>query len=280
MNCYIRNQIIINPNQKDWDSEKYSIEAMVNNYPKHERAIVYVKEGEKEKIIGEVARIYIIDGCIYGDINFTKDWKEVVCRLRKNPYSEVEMRSIGNNPDFSCLDKVIFADNANYEHHIDLKSIIGEQEHAYWLFNRPFYNNPMEAINPESAVIFNKKYDNEKSGLLGSVHTSEEKPSNYYDIKENNAAIAFDNEGEDIGNGIMRYGHYCNGALMGYVAVGITKFGGNVSRQEILNILEKFVEHRKKQVVTRGVEFYVDDDLSEDERQRRLKDLRDLSRKP
>ncbi|EAW2469889.1 hypothetical protein FMF70_00345 [Salmonella enterica] len=63
--------------------------------------------------------------------------------------------------------------------------------------------------------------------------------------EEKESVITFSNEGEDIGNGIMRYGHYCNGALMGYVAVGITKFGGNVSRQEILNILEKFVEHQQ-----------------------------------
>ncbi|EBI1588894.1 hypothetical protein FKY70_15420 [Salmonella enterica] len=245
MSCYIRNQIIVNPNQKDWDSEKYSIEAMVNNYPKHEHAGVYVKEGEKEKIIGEVARIYIIDNCIYGDINFTRDWKEVVCRLRKKPYSEVEMRSIGNDPDFSCLDKVIFVDNENYTHHIDLKSIIGGQEHAYWLFNRPFYNNPMEAIQPESAVIFNKKYDNEKTGFAGYVNINEEKPSNYYDIKENNAVITFDNEGENIGNGIMRYGHYCNGALMGYVLCGVTEFGGDCRPRHPLDILDKFVEHQR-----------------------------------
>ncbi|EHN6228861.1 hypothetical protein KJE99_005075, partial [Salmonella enterica] len=91
--------------------------------------------------------------------------------------------------------------------------------------------------------------------------------------------------GQDIGNGILRYGHYKNGALMGYVIIKVTEFGGNNRHQESLDILEKFTEHQRKnnKVITRSIEMYVDDtemkNLSEDERQKRLKDLRDLSRK-
>lgn len=106
-------------------------------------------------------------------------------------------------------------------------------------------NDIAKSEAPESAVIFNKKYDNEKTGFAGYVNINEEKPSNYYDIKENNAVITFDNEGENIGNGIMRYGHYCNGALMGYVLCGVTEFGGDCRPRHPLDILEKFVEHQR-----------------------------------
>lgn len=71
------------------------------------------------------------------------------------------------------------------------------------------------------------------------------RPSNYYDIKENNAAITFDNEGEDVGNDIMRYGYYRNGALMGYVVCGVTEFCGDYRPRHPLDILEKFVEHQR-----------------------------------
>ncbi|EOA1532671.1 hypothetical protein ACH8KY_003175 [Salmonella enterica subsp. enterica serovar Braenderup] len=111
---------------------------------------------------------------------------------------------------------------------------------------RNLINSATKSEAPESAVLFNKKYDNANSGLIGSVHTSEEKPSNYYDIKENNAAITFSNEGEDIGNGIMRYGYYYNGALMGYVVCGVTEFCGDHRPRHPLNILEKFVEHQRR----------------------------------
>ncbi len=250
MNSYIRNVLLVDSALTEGNINISSLEIAVNNYPKHEQAIVRV-EGDSdcgEAIIGTVQRIYIANNCLYGDIKFTRDWKFVVTTLIYKPFPLATIAGVINVPDLTYLDKVDFIshESNSCSGAINLNSIIGEQEHAYWLFNRPFYNNPMEAIQPESAVLFNKKYDNEKSGLLGSVYTSEEKPSNYYDIKENNAAIAFDNEGEDIGNGIMRYGHYYNGALMGYVAVGITKFGGNVSRQEILNILEKLVEHQRR----------------------------------
>lgn len=284
MSCYIRNVLLVDSVLTEGNIDISPLEIAVNNYPKHEQAIVRVEGGSDcgEAIIGTVQRIYIANNCLHGDIKFTSDWKFVVTRLIYKPFPLATIAGVINVPDLTYLDKVDFIshESNSCSGAINLNSIIGEQEYAYWMFNRPTYNNPMEAIQPESVVIFNKKYDNEKSGLIGSVYTSEEKPSNYYDIKENNVAITFSNEGEDIGNGIMRYGHYCNGALMGYVVCGVTEFGGDYRPRHPLDILEKFVEHRKKQVVTRSVEFYVDDDLSEDEEQRRLKDLRDLSRKP
>lgn len=172
MNCYIRNKLIFSPNQKKWDSEKYSIEAIVNNYPKHERAGVYVKEDGKEKRIGEVSRIYIIDDYIFGDIEFFRDWKDVICRLRKNPYSEAELRSIGDNPDFSCLDKLIFVDNEYYTDPIDLKSIIGEQEYAYWMANRPRYDNVKKYILPKPATAHKKECNEKTNGFTGQASDS------------------------------------------------------------------------------------------------------------
>ncbi|EMD3304124.1 hypothetical protein VQ270_003311 [Salmonella enterica] len=239
MKCYIRNLLILNPNQKNFDDEKYSIEAIVNNYPKHERAKVRVKREEKgrECTIGEVLRIYITDGCIYGDIEFNEDWKDIVCLLHKKPYTEVELRSIGDNPDFSCLDKVIFVDNENYTKPVDLGSIISEQEYAYWMFNRPRYDSAQEATQPETDKLFKKKYDDVNSGFVGTVEST--------DSKGKEPVITFDNEGQDIGSGILRYGHYKNSALMGYVVAGVTEFGGNYRPRHPLDILEKFVEHQR-----------------------------------
>ncbi|EEB5699459.1 hypothetical protein RNH31_003760 [Salmonella enterica] len=62
---------------------------------------------------------------------------------------------------------------------------------------------------------------------------------------EKESVITFSNEGQDIGNGIMRYGHYCNGALMGYVVCGVTEFGGDYRPRHPLDILEKFVEYQR-----------------------------------
>ncbi|HCL5288916.1 TPA: hypothetical protein N2G35_003324 [Salmonella enterica] len=62
---------------------------------------------------------------------------------------------------------------------------------------------------------------------------------------EKESVITFDNEGEDVGNGIMRYGHYRNGALMGYVLCGVTELGGDYRPRHPLDILEKFVEHQR-----------------------------------
>lgn len=112
---------------------------------------------------------------------------------------------------------------------------------------------------------------------------TKEEVSKMQDEKE--SVITFSNEGQDIGNGIMRYGHYCNGALMGYVLCGVTEFGGDYRPRHPLDILEKFVEHQRKndKVTARNVNLYVDEaeltSLSDDEQQKRLKDLRELEYK-
>ncbi|END3473456.1 hypothetical protein ABL142_002278 [Salmonella enterica] len=250
MSCYIRNVLLVDSALTEGNIDISSLEIAVNNYPKHEQAIVRVEvdSGCGKNIIGTVQRIYIANNCLYGDIKFTKDWKFIVTSLIYNPFPLATISGVINVPDLTYLDKIDFISRESdaCSVAIDLNSIVGEQEYAYWLFNRPTYNNSIEAIQPESAVIFKKKYDNEKTGFAGYVNINEEKPSNYYDIKENNSVITFDNEGEDLGNGIMCYGHYCNGALMGYVACGVTEFGGDCRPRHPLDILEKFVEHLRK----------------------------------
>ncbi|EBS5659495.1 hypothetical protein DU054_15905 [Salmonella enterica subsp. enterica serovar Bareilly] len=250
MNCYIRYVLLVDSALTEGNIDISSLEIAVNNYPKHEQAIVRV-EGDSdcgEAIIGTVQRIYIANNCLYGDIKFTRDWKFVVTRLIYNPFPLATIAGVINVPDLTYLDKVDFISRESNACSvaIDLDSIVGEQEYAYWLFNRPRYDHAQEATQRESVVLFNKKYDNEKTGFAGYVNINKEKPSNYYDIKENNSVITFDNEGEDFGNGIMRYGHYYNGALMGYVVCGVTGFGGDHRPRHPLDILEKFVEHQRK----------------------------------
>ncbi len=252
MNCYIRDVLLVDSALTEGNIDISSLEIAVNNYPKHEQAIVRV-EGDSdcgEAIIGTVQRIYIANNCLYGDIKFTRDWKFIVTSLIYNPFPLATISGVINVPDLTYLDKVDFISRESdaCSVAIDLNYIVGEQEYPYWLFNRPRYDHAQEATQRESAVIFNKKYDNEKTGFAGYVNINEEKQSNYYDIKENNSVITFDNEGENIGNGIMRYGHYCNGALMGYVLCGVTEFGGDYRPRHPLDILEKFVEHQRKKL--------------------------------
>ncbi|ECH2929144.1 hypothetical protein FOV05_13365 [Salmonella enterica] len=281
MKCYIRNVLLINPSATNGNIDCNCLEAVVRNYPKHGDALVYVKEDgvDGEILIGNVERIYIINNCLFGDISFIKDWTFVVSLLVYKPFPLATIAGIFDMPEFSHLNKIEFIDNESdaCSDAIDLSKICGEQEYAYWVFNRPRYGSVQEATQPEIGTLFKKKYDDVNSGFIGTVEST--------DSKRKEPVITFDNEGQDIGNGILRYGHYKNGALMGYVIIKVTEFGGNNRHQESLDILEKFTEHQRKnnKVTTRSIEMYVDDtemkNLSEDERQKRLKDLRDLSRK-
>ncbi|EEB7341505.1 hypothetical protein DI121_17130 [Salmonella enterica] len=281
MKCYIRNVLLINPSATNGNIDCNCLEAVVKNYPKHGDALVYVKEdGVDGKIlIGKVERIYTINNCLFGDISFTRNWKFVVSNLVYKPFPLATISGIFDTPDFTHLDEIEFIDNESdaCSDAIDLSKICGEQEYAYWMFNRPHYDSAQEATQTETDALFKKKYDDVNSGFIGTVEST--------DSKRKEPVITFDNEGQDIGNGILRYGHYKNGALMGYVIIKVTEFGGNNRHQESLDILEKFTEHQRKnnKVITRSIEMYVDDtemkNLSEDERQKRLKDLRDLSRK-
>lgn len=250
MSCYIRNVLLVDSALTEGNIDISSLEIAVNNYPKHEQAIVRVEvdSGCGKDIIGIVQRIYIANNCLYGDIKFTKDWKFVVSNLIYKPFPLATISGVSDVPDLTYLDKVDFISHESNacSGAIDLNSIVGEQEFAYWLFNCPRYDHAQESTQQESAVRFHKKYNNEKSSLLGYVNTSNTKPINYYDIKENNAVITFDNEGKDIGNDTMRYGYYCNGTLMGYVICGVTEFCGDYRPRHPLDILEKFVEHQRK----------------------------------
>ncbi|ECF0262038.1 hypothetical protein EZX95_14780 [Salmonella enterica subsp. enterica serovar Java] len=180
MNSYIRDVLLVNPTITEGNIDISSLEIAVNNYPKHEQAIVRVEvdSGCGKDIIGIVQRIYIANNCLYGDIKFTRDWKFVVTKLIYNPFPLATIAGVINVPDLTYLDKVDFISHESNacSDAIDLNSIVGEQEYAYWLFPHPFYNNPMEDIQSGSAVRFNKKYDNEKSGLPGYVNTSNTKP--------------------------------------------------------------------------------------------------------
>ncbi|MDJ5401773.1 hypothetical protein LD891_16205 [Salmonella enterica] len=180
MSCYIRNVLLVDSALTEGNIDISSLEIAVNNYPKHEQAIVRVEvdSGCGKDIIGIVQRIYIANNCLYGDIKFTRDWKFVVTKLIYNSFPLATIAGVINVPDLTYLDKVDFISHESNacSDAIDLNSIVGEQEYAYWLFPHPFYNNPMEDIQSGSAVRFNKKYDNEKSGLLGYVNTSNTKP--------------------------------------------------------------------------------------------------------
>ncbi|EIZ8432236.1 hypothetical protein MQY13_000528 [Salmonella enterica subsp. diarizonae] len=243
MKCYIRNVLLINPSATNGNIDCASLEIVVKNYPKHEHALVYVKEDDSciQTLIGNVERIYIINNCLFGDISFSKDWKFVTSNLVYKPFPLATIAGIFDMPEFSHLNKIEFIDNESdaCSDAIDLSKICGEQEYAYWMFNRPHYDSAQEATQPETDTLFKKKYDDVNSGFIGTVEST--------NSKGKEPVITFDNEGQDIGGGILRYGHYKNGALMGYVIVKVTEFGGDGRRLESLDILEKFIEHQRRQ---------------------------------
>lgn len=243
MKCYIRNVLLINPSATNGNIDCASLEIVVKNYPKHEHALVYVKEDDSciQTLIGNVERIYIINNCLFGDISFSKDWKFVTSNLVYKPFPLATIAGIFDMPEFSHLNKIEFIDNESdaCSDAIDLSKICGEQEHAYWMFNRPHYDGAQEAMQSEIDTLFKKKYDDVNSGFIGTVEST--------NSKGKEPVITFDNEGRDIGGGILRYGHYKNGALMGYVVVKVTEFGGDGRRLESLDILEKFTEHQRRQ---------------------------------
>lgn len=157
MNCYIRNVLLVDSALTEGNIDISELEIAVNNYPKHEQAIVYV-EGDRscsEEIIGTVQRIYIVNNCLYGDIGFTKDWKFVVNRLIYKPFPLVTIAGVIDVPDLTHLDKVDFISHASNacSAAINLNSIVGEQEYAYWLFNNPIRNNDHKKVTTKSVEI-------------------------------------------------------------------------------------------------------------------------------
>ncbi|HAG1964808.1 TPA: hypothetical protein G8R56_003031 [Salmonella enterica] len=170
MSCYIRNVLLVDSALTEGNIDISSLEIAVNNYPKHEQAIVRVEvdSGCGEDIIGIVQRIYIANNCLYGDIKFTKDWKFVVSNLIYKPFPLATISGVINVPDLTYLDKVDFisCESNACSVAIDLNSIVGEKEYAYWLLNRPRYAHAQEATQRESAILFKKKYDNNDSGII------------------------------------------------------------------------------------------------------------------
>ncbi|EAV5085942.1 hypothetical protein E4R31_03905, partial [Salmonella enterica] len=131
MKCYIRNVLLINPSTTNGNIDYNCLEVVVRNYPKHERALVYVKEDDSciKSLIGNVERIYTINNCLFGDISFTIDWKFVVSNLVYKPFPLATISGIFDTPDFTHLDEIEFIDNESdaCSDAIDLSKICGEQ---------------------------------------------------------------------------------------------------------------------------------------------------------
>ncbi|EEE5034474.1 hypothetical protein RG950_001116 [Salmonella enterica] len=157
MSCYIRNVLLVDSALTEGNIDISSLEIAVNNYPKHEQAIVRVEvdSGCGKDIIGIVQRIYIANNCLYGDIKFTKDWKFVVSNLIYKPFPLATISGVSDVPDLTYLDKVDFisCESNACSVAIDLNSITGEQEYAYWLFNNPIRNNDHKKVTTQSVEI-------------------------------------------------------------------------------------------------------------------------------
>ncbi|MDJ3786610.1 hypothetical protein LEI94_18945 [Salmonella enterica] len=157
MNCYIRDVLLVDSALTEGNIDISSLEIAVNNYPKHEQAIVRVEvdSGCGKDIIGIVQRIYIANNCLYGDIKFTRDWKFVVTKLIYNPFPLATIAGVINVPDLTYLDKVDFISHESNacSGAIDLNSIVGEKEYAYWLFNDPARNDNHKKVQTQSVEI-------------------------------------------------------------------------------------------------------------------------------
>lgn len=77
--------------------------------------------------------------------------------------------------------------------------------------------------------------------------SEEERQKILSDIKKltGKPEITFDEKGRYDGEGLMRYGHYRNGALMGYITVRASTWGADFNSQDLPYILEKFIEHQR-----------------------------------
>lgn len=134
MNSYIRDVLLVNPTLTEGNIDISSLEIAVNNYPKHEQAIVRVEvdSGCGKDIIGIVQRIYIANNCLYGDIKFTTDWKFVVSNLIYKPFPLATISGVSDVPDLTYLDKVDFISHESNacSEAINLNHIISEREYA------------------------------------------------------------------------------------------------------------------------------------------------------
>lgn len=134
MSCYICNVLLVDSALTEGNIETSSLEIAVNNYPKHERALVRIAGDSncKPNIIGEVERIYVTNNCLCGDIKFTTDWKFVVSNLIYKPFPLATISGVSDVPDLTYLDKVDFISHESNacSEAINLNHIISEREYA------------------------------------------------------------------------------------------------------------------------------------------------------
>ncbi|EHU0151768.1 hypothetical protein KY035_003198 [Salmonella enterica subsp. enterica serovar Sandiego] len=204
-----------------------------NNYPQ----ILKNKPGKSinNEVIGCVTHVYLAEStlglALYGCLEFTEyyDMATLKNTLDNRVYVAIEVMPV--QPGYESLYRIWFTDSKFMEQQQPVNfrkcKCIGREEQA------------QKTLEPETDTLFKKKYDDVNSGFVGTVEST--------DSKGKEPVITFDNEGQDIGGGILRYGHYKNGALMGYVVVKVTEFGGDGCHQESLDILEKFIQHQRRQ---------------------------------
>ncbi|ENU7736857.1 hypothetical protein ACE3YX_003470 [Salmonella enterica] len=183
-----------------------------------------VKSGET---IGVVSHVELSEvGCmteLYGTLNFNEcyEWEDIIAILREFPYPFTSIRNAQGRASCEILHEVTFVGS----HESDI---------------------PVDSVNWRNCVCHGREEYAEhvlRAKVFKNTSTTQTISFTYEEKKE--PVITFDNEGRDIGSGIMRYGHYKNGALMGYVIVKVTEFGGDGRRLESLDILEKFTEHQR-----------------------------------
>lgn len=188
------------------------------------------RNGKVGEVMGVVSHIELSDiGGITelrGTLNFNEgyEWEDIIAILRESPYPFATIRNAQGRASCEILHEVTFVSS----HESDI---------------------PVDFVNWRNCVCHGREEYAEhllRAKVLKNTSVTQTISISCEEKKE--SVITFSNEGQDIGNGIMRYGYYRNGALMGYVVCGVTEFGGDhLPRHplDILDILEKFVEHQR-----------------------------------
>lgn len=180
------------------------------------------------EIIGVVSHVELSEvGCmteLYGTLNFNEcyEWEDIIAILRDFPYPFTTIRNAQGRASCEILHEVTFVGS----HESDI---------------------PVDSVNWRDCVCHGREEYAEhvlRAKVLKNTSITQTISITCEEKKE--PVITFDNEGRDIGGGIKRYRHYKNGALMGYVVVGVTEFGGNDHHLESLDILEKFTKHQRR----------------------------------
>lgn len=183
--------------------------------------------GKAGEVMGVVSHIELSDvGGITelrGTLNFNEryEWEDIIAILREFPYPFATIRNAQGRASCEILHEVTFVSSCESD-------------------------IPVDSVNWRNCVCHGREeYAEDVLGAKVLKDTLITKTISISCEEKKESVITFSNKGEDIGNGIMRYGHYCNGALMGYVVCGVTEFGGDYRPRHPLDILEKFVEHQR-----------------------------------